>query len=93
MMASISESVCISISHITIHLLNILFRCYISSQEIDSLKYQLKITISPCASHKLFNIFMLCDTFTYFYQLKTRDFTPFSLPLLLQFSCEEKFIF
>ena len=33
MMASISESVCISISHITIHLLNILFLCYISSQE------------------------------------------------------------
>ena len=83
MMASISESVCISIFHITIHLLNILFLCYISSQEIDSLKYLLKITISPCESHKLFNIFMLCDTFTYFYQLKTPDFPPFSLPLLL----------
>lgn len=82
MMASISESVCISIFHITIHLLNILFLCYISSQEIDSLKYQLKITISPCASYKLFNIFMLCDTFTYFYQSKTPDFTPFSLPFL-----------
>lgn len=83
MMASISESVCISIFNITIHLLNILFRCYISSQEIDSLKYQLKITISPCESQKKFNIFMLCDTFTYFYQLKTPDFPPFSLLLLL----------
>ena len=58
-------------------------RSQAQTNNITILKYQLKITISPCASQKLFNIFMLCDTFTYFYQLKTPDFTPFSLPLLL----------
>ena len=57
-------------------------RSQAQTNNITILKYLLKITISPCASHKLFNIFMLCDTFTYFYQLKTPDYPPFSLPLL-----------